>query len=131
MKIELKEMDRDSLKVGDVVGVARIVAYGWRSAFQHKKIIPTKIVKITPGRTKIVSDKFGNHDKREVFYELNEDAEFETALALAFEMLADGIYDLGELYRKDKLRRISDEDVLEASGHMKAIMEILEKYRKE
>lgn len=30
MKIELKEIDRDSLKVGDVVGVAREVSYGWR-----------------------------------------------------------------------------------------------------
>jgi len=131
MKIELKEIDRDSLKVGDVVGVAREVDCGWRSPFRHSRIIPAKIIKITPKRTKIVSDKFGEHDKYEKFYELNEDAAQETILAEAFETLRDGIYELGELKRNDRLIAISDEDILEASKHMKTIMEIMEKYRKE
>lgn len=129
MKIELKEIGRDSLKVGDVVGVVREVQLGLRSSFRHGKIIPVKIVKITPKRTKIESDKFGEHDKREVFYKLNEDAELETAYALAFETFLDGIYRLGDLRRNDVLREVSDEDVLEASGHMKAIMEIMKKYK--
>lgn len=130
MKIELKEIDRDSLKVGDVVGVARKVQLGWSSSFRHDRIIPAKIVKITPKRTKIVSDKFGEHDKYEKFYELNESAAQETILAEAFETLKDGIYELGELKRKDRLRTISDEDVLEVSKHMKEVMEILEKYKR-
>lgn len=130
MKIELTEIDRDSLKVGDVVGVARKIQCGWHW-FRHDKIIPAKIVKITPKRTKIVSDKFGKHDKYETFYELNEDAAQETVLAEAFEAFKDGIYELGELRRNDRIKNISDEDVLEASKHMKAIMEIMEKYRKE
>lgn len=129
MNIELKEIDRNSLKVGDVVGVASKVRYGWRSSFRHDEIIPTKIVKITPKRTKIVSDKFGEHDKFEKFYELNEDAAQETILAEAFKIFRDGIYELGELKRNDRLRVISDEDILEASKHMKAIVEIMEKYK--
>ena len=128
MKIELKEIDRNSLKVGDIVGVARENHCGWHR-FRHRKIVPAKIVKITPKRTKIVSDKFGEHDKYEKFYELNEDAAQETILAEAFETLKDGIYELGELRRNDRIRSISDEDVLEASKHMKAIMEIMEKYK--
>ena len=131
MEIELKEIDKDTLKVGDVVGVAREVSCGWRSSFRHRRIVLAKIVKITPKRTKIVSDKFGEHDKREVFYELDENAKLETELAETFKALQDGIYELGELRRDDRLRMISDEDVLEASEHMKAIVEILEKYRKE
>ena len=130
MKIELKEIDRDSLKVGDVVGVAREVQCGWRSSFRHSRIIPTKIVKITPKRTKIVSDKFGEHDKYEKFYELDMDAAQETILAEAFKTFRDGIYELGELRRNDRIRSISDEDILEASKLMKAIMEILEKYKR-
>lgn len=130
MNIELKEIDRDSLKVGDVVGVARKIQCGWHW-FRHDKIIPTKIVKITPKRTKIVSDKFGEHNKYENFYELNEDAAQETILAEAFKTLQDGIYELGELQRNDRIRSISDEDVLEASKQVKAIMGIMEKYRKE
>lgn len=30
MNIELKEIDKDTLKVGDVVGVARGIQCGWR-----------------------------------------------------------------------------------------------------
>lgn len=128
MKIELKEIDRDSLKVGDVVGVARKIKCGWHW-FRHDKIIPAKIVKITPKRTKIVTDKFGEHDKYEKFYELNEDAAQEAILAEAFKTLQDGIYELGELRRNDRIKNISDEDILEASKLMKAIMEIMEKYK--
>ena len=128
MKIELTEIDRDSLKVGDVVGVARKIQCGWHW-FRHDKIIPAKIVKITPKRTKIVTDKFGEHDKYEKFYELNEDAAQETILAEAFKTLQDGIYELGELRRNDRIKNISDEDVLEASKHMKAIREIMDKYK--
>lgn len=129
MHIELKEIDKDTLKVGDVVGVAREVNYGWRSSFRHRRIIPAKIIKITPKRTKIVSDKFGEHDKREMFYELDENAAQETILAEAFKTFRDGKYELGELRRDDRIRSISDEDILEASKLMKTIMEIMEKYK--
>lgn len=128
MKIELTEIDRNSLKVGDVVGVARGIQCGWHW-FRHDKIIPAKIVKITPKRTKLVTDKFGEHDKYEKFYELNEDAAQETILVEAFKTLHDGIYELVELRRNDRIRSISDEDVLEASKHMKTIMEIMDKYK--
>ena len=67
MNIKLKEIDKDTLKVGDVVGVAREVSYGWKSSFRHKMIYPAKITRITPKRTKFFTDKFGEHDKREVF----------------------------------------------------------------
>ncbi|WP_105308672.1 hypothetical protein [Dorea sp. Marseille-P4042] len=131
MNIKLKEIDKDTLKVGDVVGVARKVEHGRISTFRHRMIISAKIIKITPKRTKIVSDKFGEHDKYEKFYELNEDAAQETILAEAFKILQDGIYKLVELRRNGRLEAMSDEDILEASKHMKAIMEITEKYRKE
>lgn len=128
MKIELKEIDKDTLKVGDVVGVAREIQCGWHW-FRHDKIIPAKIIKITPKRTKIVSDKFGEHDKYEKFYELDENAAQETILAEAFKTFRDGKYELGELRRDDRIRSISDEDILEASKLMKAMMKILDKYK--
>lgn len=60
---------------------------------------------------------------------MDENAAQETILAEAFKTFRDGIYELGELRRNDRIRSISDEDVLEASKHMKAIMEIVEKYK--
>ena len=35
MNIELKKIDKDALKVGDVVGVAREVGIGYMSIFRH------------------------------------------------------------------------------------------------
>lgn len=58
-----------------------------------------------------------------------ENAAQETILAEAFKTLKDGIYELAELRRNDRIRSISDEDVLEASKHIKTIMEIMEKYK--
>lgn len=48
MNIELKEIDKDTLKVGDVVGVMRTVQAGWRCGFRHALITPAKIIRITP-----------------------------------------------------------------------------------
>ena len=130
MNIELKEIDKDTLKVGDVVGVTRTVQAGWRCSFRHSLITPTKIIRITPKRTKFVTDKFGDHDKYETFYECNSNAEKENELAEKFVQFKESLWDI-EIFRKGGLTRISDEDLPEVAEHMKAITEILEKYRKE
>lgn len=131
MDIKLKEIDKDTLKVVDWVGVARRVNCGWSSPFRHQLITQAQITRITPKRTKFFTDKFGEHDKKEIFYECDGDAGNENYLAKLFKCLYDGIYELSELKRKDCIGRISDEDLPEVAEHMKAIMEIMEKYRKE
>lgn len=129
MNIELKEIDKDTLKVGDWVGIAREVSYGWGSSFRHELIFPAQITRITPKRTKFFTDKFGEHDKREVFYECDSEAEKETFLAKAFCAIKNGIFELTELKRNDRIGRISDEDLPEVAEHMNSIMEIMEKYK--
>lgn len=128
MYIELKEIDKNTLKVGDVVGIARPVRAGYYSQFRHLKIYQATITRITPKRTKITTDKFGDHDRHEKFYEYNYNAEKENGLAEEFCQIRDGVYDLYEFKRKG-LDRISDEDLPEVAEHMKAITEILEKYK--
>ncbi len=130
MNIELKEIDKDTLKVGDWVGIAREVSYGWGGlSFRHRLIFPAQITRITPKRTKFFTDKFGEHDKREVFYECDSEAEKETFLAKAFCAIKNGIFELTELKRNNYIARISDEDLPEVAEHMEAIMEIIEKYK--
>lgn len=65
---KLNPINKDDLKVGDVVGIAREVRCGWGASFRHVMVYPAKIIRITPKRTKIVTDKFGEHDKYETFY---------------------------------------------------------------
>lgn len=126
--IELKEIDKDTLKVGDVVGVSREIGIGYMSSFRHRRIIPATITRITPKRTKITTDKFGDHDRHEKFYEYNYNAEKENELAEEFCQIRDGVYDIYEFKRKG-LDRISDEDLPEVAEHVKAITEILQKYK--
>lgn len=128
MYIELKEIDKNTLKVGDVVGIARPVRTGYHSQFRHLKIYQATITRITPKRTKITTDKFGDHDRHEKFYEYNYNAEKENALAEEFCQIRDGVYDLYE-FKRQGLNRISDEDFPEVAEHMKAITEILKKYK--
>lgn len=131
MNIELKKIDKDALKVGDVVGVARPVRTGWHSQFRHLRIYQATITRITPKRTKIETDQFGEHDKNEIFYEYDENAEKENELAIMFEQFKDGRYALEDFDRKYGLDSIDDEDIQNMAYHMKAIMEIIEKYKEE
>lgn len=102
MNIKLKEISRDDLKVGDTVGIARTVNCGWLSTFRHRKIIPVKITRITPKRTKIETDIYEEHGKGEKFYEYDENARKENEL-LAEAMVVENI-----LHRKS-YRKISKE----------------------
>ena len=129
MNIKLKEIDKDTLKVGDVVGVAREVSYGWNSSFRHKMIYPAKITRITPKRTKIETDQFGEHDKNEIFYEYDENAEKENELAIMFKQFKDGRRAFEDFDRKYGLGSIKDEDIQNMAYHMKAITEILKKFK--
>ena len=131
MNIELKKIDKDTLKVGDMVGIARKVSCGWKSSFRHQLITPAKITRITPKRTKIETDQFGEHDKNEIFYEYDENAEKENELAIMFKQLKDGRRAFEDFDRKYGLGSIKDEDIQNMAYHMKAIMEIIEKYKEE
>lgn len=129
MYIELKKIGKDALKVGDVVGVARKVSCGWKSSFRHQLITPAKITRITPKRTKIETDQFGEHDKNEIFYEYDENAKKENELAIMFKQFKNERRAFEDFDRKYGLGSIKDEDILNMAYHMKAITEILKKYK--
>jgi hypothetical protein len=131
MNIELKKIDKDTLKVGDFVGIARKVSYGWKSSFRHQLITPAQITRITPKRTKFFTDKFGEHDKGEIFYEPDSNALKENHLAMLFDGFQRGVYELNEFKRKEVIGIISDSDLLVVAEHMKAITDILKKYKEE
>jgi hypothetical protein len=130
MKIKLKEISRDDLKVGDTVGIARTVNCGWLSTFRHRKIIPVKITRITPKRTKIETDIYEEHGKGEKFYEYDENARKENELAEKFVLVKDMEFELNQFENKYGLKRMDDEDILEMADYVEKIMKILGKYRK-
>ena len=130
MNIKLKEISRDDLKVGDTVGIARTVNCGWLSTFRHRKIIPVKITRITPKRTKIETDIYEEHGKGEKFYEYDENARKENELAEKFVLVKDMEFELNQFENKYGLKRMDDEDILDMADYVEKIMKILDKYRK-
>lgn len=130
MKIKLKEISRDDLKVGDTVGIARTVNCGWLSTFRHRKIIPVKITRITPKRTKIETDIYEEYGKSEKFYEYDENARKENELAEKFVLIRDMEFELNQFENKYGLKWMDDEDILEMADYVEKIMKILDRYRK-
>lgn len=127
---KLNPINKDDLKVGDVVGVAREVQCGWGTSFRHAFMYPAKIIRITPKRTKIETDKFGEHDKHEVFYKYDSEAIKESEMAKKFKKIKDGVYVIENFELRRGLRVIKDEDLDALSEHINAIAKILKSYEK-
>ena len=126
---KLNPINKDDLKVGDVVGVAREVRCGWGTTFRHVMVYPAKIVRITPKRTKIETD-IGEYDKHEVFYKYDSDAIEESKMAKKFKEIKDGVYAI-EVFKSSRgLRVIKDEDLDTLSEHINAVVEVLKRYGK-
>lgn len=126
---KLNPINKDDLKVGDVVGVAREVRCGWGTNFRHVMVYPAKIVRITPKRTKIETD-IGEYDKHEVFYKYDSEAIKESEMAKKFKEIKDGVYAIEDFKSSRGLRVIKDEDLDALSEHINAIVEVLKRYGK-
>ena len=127
---KLNPINKDDLKVGDVVGIARGIQCGWGTSFRHVMVYPAKIARINPKRTKIETDKFGEHDKCETFYKYDDDAIEESKMAEKFRLIQEGVYDIEDFKSKRGLRVIKDEDLDTLSEHINAVAEILKRYGK-
>lgn len=126
---KLNQINKDDLKVGDVVGVAREVRCGWGVSFRHVMVYPVKIVRITPKRTKIETD-IGEHDKYETFYKYDSEAIKESEMAKKFRKIRDGVYAIEDFKSRRGLRAIKDEDLDTLSEHINAVVEVLKRYGK-
>lgn len=128
--VKLNPINKDDLKVGDVIGVAREIRCGWGASFRHFMVYPAKIIRITPKRTKIETDKFGEHDKYETFYKYDSEAIKESEMAKKFNEIRDGVYAIEDFKSRRGLRVIKDEDLDTLSEHINAVAEILKGYGK-
>ena len=126
---KLNPINKDDLKVGDVVGVAREVRCGWGASFRHVMVYPAKIIRITPKRTKIETD-IGEYDKHEAFYKYDSEAIKESEMAKKFNEIRDGVYAIEDFKSSRGLRVIKDEDLDALSEHINAVAEVLKRYGK-
>ena len=126
---KLNPINKDDLKVGDVVGIAREVRCGWGMSFRHVMVYPAKIIRITPKRIKIETN-IGEHDKHEVFYKYDSEAIKESEMAKKFKEIRDGVYVIEDFKSRHGLKVIKDEDLDTLSEHINAVAEVLKRYGK-
>ena len=126
---KLNPINKDDLKVGDVVGVAREVQCGWGISFRHVMVYPAKIIRITPKRTKIETD-IGECNRYETFYKYDSEAIKESEMAKKFKEIRNGVYAIEDFKSSRGLRVIKDEDLGVLSEHINAVVEVLKKYGK-
>lgn len=107
-------IQKDSLKVGDVVGIRKSTQLGW-SYFRYPKTIPMTIERITPARTKFVMTNGLEYGKNEPFYKLTEESINQTRIAQCAEKFNRQLSTLERLRREGKLFTQNDAFIVKAS----------------
>lgn len=112
------------MRVGDTVGVAFPTGIGY-SRFRYSRVLPFKIARITPKRTKIILEDGREIDRSIPLYELNEDTAAATRVAECAININKKLMDMDLLQRSGKLFSRSDYDIEKASELLNEVMEVL------
>lgn len=115
----------DQLKVGDTVGIRERVTLGWK-AFRYPVTIPKSIRRITPKRTKIVTDDGCEYNVRNTwFYVVDEDAKRKNEVVLCAKTIGQFLYDLERARNSGELFSASDEKIVAAAALLDEVRTIL------
>lgn len=115
-------IDKSTLKPGDVVGIRLKTQIGW-GFFRYPKTIPVTIQRITPARTKFVTTDgrvFGKHDP---FYSITPETDQQTRVAVCAEKVYRSLTKLEELRRSGKLFQQDDDFIEKTSALLEQICE--------
>lgn len=124
-KGELIRVKIEDLEVGDKICVAREVREGGWYCFRYPMFVECTVVRITPKKTKLVTDKCGNVDKYTPIYIPNEETERQTKISKAFKNLDNTISELVINRNKSSLRSLNDETIMQLEVKVQEIKDIL------
>lgn len=127
---ELKRINIDELKVGDEVGYCRYPTYGWNRKFRYPHVRKIKIARITPKRTKFVTEDGIEFDRNEAsqFVVLNDDTTYSNEMANLHKSLHNMLYNIDDAKRKGVHlieEKITDDEIRELH---EAVSKIYNKY---
>lgn len=120
----MNRLNREDIKVGDIVGVPFPVTIGW-TRFRYQKIVPMTVARITPARTKIVMTNGREIDRKEPLYEIDKEVKHQSHIAECAGNISNKLYQLGEMKRESSLFRKSDTQIENVSFLLDKIMEVL------
>ena len=120
----------DDLKVGGVVYTSHHPNIGVWVSFRYSKMRKEVIQRITPKRTKIVTD-YGEYTNRDHFYKMTDELKKQSEIAEAAENICDDLAKIDQFIKKHSYKGIRDEDMLNIKDHMNAVRKILDSYEQE
>lgn len=101
----------DELKVGDTIGIRKSAVIAW-SHFRYPITIQKVIARITPKRTKIITEDGCEYDtRRNFFYKLTEKSKHETMIARYALNISKRLRELEEAASSGKLYKLSDDKI--------------------
>ena len=111
MLLDELKIEQDDLKVGDVVYTSHHPNIGVWVSFRYSKMRKEVIQRITPKRTKIVTD-YGEYTNRDHFYRMTDELKKQSEIAEATENICDDLAKIDQFIKKHSYKGIHDEDML-------------------
>lgn len=118
------ELRKDTLQVGDKIGIKYPTRLGW-SFFRYPKTIVRTIARITPARTKFVMDDGTEYGKNEAFYKITEQNQHETHVARCAESIERYLNTLESKRREGKIYVPDDEKIIRLCGLLESVVKEL------
>lgn len=119
-------IQKDSLKVGDVVGIRKATRLGW-GHFRYPRTFALTIERITPARTKFVMTDGSEYNKNEPFYPITTESSRQTHIADCALKFNRSLNELEELRREGKLFTQNDAFIEKASDLLEQLLKEVQK----
>lgn len=119
-------LQKDSLKVGDVVGIRKATQLGW-SYFRYPRTFAMTIERITPARSKFVMTNGSEYTKKEPFYPITAESTNQTHIANCALKFNRSLNELEALRREGKLFTQNDAFIEKASDLLEQLLKEVQK----
>lgn len=122
---DLQKVKIEDLKVGDIIFYPRYITYVWGVHFKYPKWYKGVVARITPKKTKMVTENGMEFTDKDSLYLPSEECVRQDTIARKYDKLMHDVYTIND--KKFDLARMSDEKIEAISDKMNEIMQILEK----
>lgn len=124
--MKLERVYIEDLNVGDVIAIPYSVFKGW-SHFRYQRFEEQKVARITPKKTKLVTDKGREIKKDNPIYKPSEETHRQTKVANAYSYIKDFIFDVNNPnYSNIEMRTLKDETILKLYALMRESRKLIE-----
>ena len=127
--MNLERVEIKDLNVGDEVYIAYETRWCW-SSFRYPTFVKATITRITPKKTKAITDTCGECDKYTRIYKYCDELGRQNKVSLAYKVAVNILSDLSD-GNKVSIKSLKDETILKLCDLMKEAKRIVEEDKNE